>query len=91
MPLKGCQGLLSGNYRDIEKIPSKRYADTQKHSHQSESDHESEFYIQLFRVGGIFSALFRNMSMAFESVGFYSEKDILENIKIMWIFIMKKI
>lgn len=39
MPLKGCQGLLSGNYRDIEKIPSKRYADTQKHSHQSESDH----------------------------------------------------
>lgn len=28
-----------------------------------------------------FQRFFRNMSMAFESVGFYSEKDILENIK----------
>ena len=28
-----------------------------------------------------FQRFFRNMSMAFESVGFYSERDILENIK----------
>ena len=28
-----------------------------------------------------FQRFFRNMSMAFESVGFYSEKDVLENIK----------